>query len=146
MMRAVSGSREMSAQTTPPARTPSRLSFPEDDEARLPWLALLLEGYAIAGEGVAEGIRRGQAQGRQPACHRGCAACCRTHRDIPVYPLELMGLYWYAIEKLGGETCAKLREQLQSYRRGDACPFLRPQVIAAVEQASVQDGEDGEGA
>lgn len=113
----------MSTEKTPPARTPNRLSFPED-EARLAWLALLLEGYAIADEGVAEGIRREQAQDRQLACHKGCAACCRTHRDIPVYPLELMGLYWYAIEKLGGETRAKLKEQLQSYQKGDACPFL----------------------
>jgi Fe-S-cluster containining protein len=106
-----------------PLASPQRLSFP-DDEARQPWLALLLEGYHVTDQGVAEGVRREQAQGRHLACHRGCAACCRTHRTIPVYPLELIGLYWYCTEKLGGELRARIKEQLRRYRQGEPCPFL----------------------
>jgi hypothetical protein len=42
---------------------PQRLTFP-DDEATHDWLA----------------------------CAKGCAACCRAHLTIPVYPLELVGI------------------------------------------------------
>ena len=85
-----------------PKSEEQRLAFTED-EARLPWLGLLLEMYHTTNQGVAQGIRQGERQGRALACARGCAACCRSHTDIPVYPLELMGIAWFATEQLGGE-------------------------------------------
>jgi Fe-S-cluster containining protein len=101
----------------------ARLSFP-DDEAKQAWLSLLLEGYAIVDAGVHEGIRREVAQGRMLACGKGCAACCRSHVTIPVYPLELIGITWYAIEKIHGDTRAQLIQQLREHKQGEPCPLL----------------------
>jgi len=107
----------------PPDPAPQRLSFAEDEE-RFDWLPALLDAYHILDQGVAEGIRRQQRQGRRLACARGCAACCRSHKDIPVYPLELVGMTWYAVEKVQGETRQRLKAQLGNAREGGGCPFL----------------------
>ncbi len=106
-----------------------RLSFPAA-EALHSWLPLLLEAYAIADAGVAEGIRREERQGRHLACGKGCAACCRTHKTIPVYPLELVGLSWYATEELQGPMRSKLKAQLRTHAAGEACPFLVDGICA----------------
>ncbi len=100
-----------------------RLSFPAD-EAIHPWLSRLLEAYHITDEGVTEGIRRETEQGRILACAKGCAACCRSHITIPVYPLELVGISWYVTEKLEGDQRARLQQQLREYREQPGCPFL----------------------
>ncbi|RMG30267.1 MAG: YkgJ family cysteine cluster protein [Gammaproteobacteria bacterium] len=108
------------AASPPPAQ---RLRFPED-ERRLPWLGTLLEALHVTDQGVAEAVRRETAQGRRLACRKGCAHCCRTHVDIPVYPLELMGIAWYVAEKLQGPDRETLRTQLRRAEHLDACPFL----------------------
>jgi len=102
---------------------PKGLSFPQEEQ-RLPWLSMLLDGYAIADEGVGEALRREERQGRKLACGRGCASCCRTHTTIPVYPLELVGLYWYATERVHGAARAQLKAQLRHHDKEGACPFL----------------------
>ena len=99
---------------------PGRLHFPEDEKLQ-PWLPLLLEIQQLTNQAVAAAIK---ADGRKLACGRGCASCCRTHTDIPVYPLELMGIAWYATEKLSGELRDRVRTQLQQHRDLGACPFL----------------------
>lgn len=101
----------------------ARLAFPED-EARQAWLPLLLEGYALTDAGVSEAIGREQKQGRALACHKGCAACCRSHTTIPVYPLELIGITWYAVEKIEGPVREKLKQQLRDHKKGESCPLL----------------------
>ncbi len=112
------------------AQAAGRLHFPED-EKRQPWLALLLEIQHLTNQGVAAAI---QADGRKLACARGCASCCRTHTDIPVYPLELMGIAWYVSERLatekGDDVRARVRHQLQHHRDLDACPFLVDEACA----------------
>jgi Fe-S-cluster containining protein len=100
-----------------------RLAFP-GDEARQIWLSLLLTAYAVVDAGVADAISREEAQGRKLACHKGCAACCRSHGTIPVYPIELIGITWYAVERLDGPVRARLKEQLRTHRRGEPCPLL----------------------
>jgi Fe-S-cluster containining protein len=75
-------------------------------------------------DGVAQAVAEGEQAGRELACGRGCATCCRTHSDIPVYPLELMGLYWFAVEKLQGEARRRVQAQLENNKRLDSCPFL----------------------
>lgn len=102
---------------------PQRLSYPEAESVH-PWLGALLDAYHEIDLGVHEAVRREERQGRALACGRGCAACCRSHKDIPVYPLELMGLYWYCNERLTGELRERLRQQLTNYTSGGACPFL----------------------
>ena len=105
---------------------PGRLRFP-DDEKRQPWLPLLLEIQYLTNQGVATAIK---ADGRKLACARGCASCCRTHTDIPVYPLELMGIAWFACEKLAGELRERVRQQLLRHRELGACPFLVDEACA----------------
>lgn len=101
----------------------ARLSFPQD-ERRQPWLAPLLEAYHLIDQGVAEGIDRAVLHGRQLACAKGCATCCRAHTTIPVYPLELIGIYWFVSEHLVEPGRGRLREQLRSHVSGGPCPFL----------------------
>jgi len=100
-----------------------RPCFPEDERIH-PWLVMLLDAYAVADRGVAEGIRREERQGRRLACCKGCSSCCRTHKTIPVYPLELVGISWYATEKIQGPVRERLKVRLRAHTEGDACPFL----------------------
>jgi Fe-S-cluster containining protein len=100
-----------------------RLVFAED-EARLPWLGLLLDVYRTTDQGVAQGIRQAERRGRTLACARGCAACCRSHADIPVYPLELAGIAWFVAEKISGALREKLQRQLAEHKAKPSCPFL----------------------
>jgi Fe-S-cluster containining protein len=102
---------------------PERLSFPED-EAQHPWLSPLLDAYHVIDEGIADALAREEKQGRCLACAKGCSNCCRTHRDIPVYPLELIGISWYASEKLSEPVRSVLKAQLRSHAEGESCPFL----------------------
>ncbi len=98
--------------------------FPED-EARLPWLSLLLEAYAVIDRGVSIAIsRQKRKHNKRPACRERCAACCRTNTDIPVYPLELAGITWYVAEKLQQPVRDTLEQQLSSRSSEPPCPFL----------------------
>jgi uncharacterized protein len=108
---------------------PGRPSYPQAETAQ-PWLAALLDAYHAVDRGVHEAVRREERQGRRLACARGCAACCRSHTDIPLYPLELMGLYWYCIEQLSGGLRGRLRHQLSESRRIGSCPFLIDDVCS----------------
>lgn len=111
----------------PTAATRSRFA---DDEARQPWLALLLDVHELTDRAVSEGIQRETRKGKTLACARGCASCCRTHTDIPVYPLELMGIAWYATEKLEAPLRAQVQLQLQQHADNAACPFLVDEACA----------------
>ena len=104
-------------------RKPQRLSF-ADDEARFPWLPILLDAYSIIDQGISKAITREQKQGRELACAKGCCSCCTTHQDIPVYPLELMGMSWYVIEKLQSPLREQLKQQLENIDKVNTCPFL----------------------
>jgi hypothetical protein len=89
-----------------------RQSF-SDDENVYPWLSMLLDAYFIVDKGIAQAIASEQQKDRVVACSMGCSSCCRTHKDIPVYPLELVGISWYVTEiacrqfNVFGETCAQ---------------------------------------
>lgn len=103
---------------------PRRPRFP-DDEKRLTWLPLLLDAQAVVDEGVSLAITaETQRRGAGPACAKGCTVCCRSQKDIPVYPLELVGMYWFVIEKLAGPGREAVKKQLLNHARWAACPFL----------------------
>lgn len=106
-----------------------RLSFPEDENKHA-WLGPLLQGYYLIDQGVAEAIRQNVRQGRKLACAKGCHACCITHRSIPVYPLELVGITWFLTEKFRSPLRVILMEKLQAHRKADPCPFLVDGVCA----------------
>lgn len=112
-----------------PYSIPTRLSFPQD-EATLKWLPMLLDTYFLADRGVYEGIRGQLQKGRRLACSKGCSACCRSHTTIPVFPLELTGLYWYITKKVAGTIRQRLKESLQNHRSGSPCPMLIDGVCA----------------
>jgi Fe-S-cluster containining protein len=107
-----------------------RLSFGED-EHRFRWLPMLLDAYALCDAGIVKAIAREvKKHGRVLACARGCGACCRIHKDIPVYPIELMGIYWYVTERLQQPLRSIVKNQLISHRKTGACPFLVDNVCA----------------
>lgn len=101
-----------------------RIRFQEDEE-RLPWLPLLLDAYAIFDTGVRTVIKiEKQRHNRTPACMEGCSVCCSTQTDIAVYPLELVGIYWYSVEKLQSPQREILQNRLSSGTKAPHCPFL----------------------
>jgi Fe-S-cluster containining protein len=85
---------------------------------------MLLDAYFTIDQGVHKAIAQAMAKGRSLACARGCSTCCKSHTTIPIYPLEIAGIYWYATEKLSGELHTTLRQQLLNHQEYDACPFL----------------------
>ncbi len=113
-------------KTKEPATTglSRRLHFP-DDERRLAWLPLLLDAYAIADTGVAIAIRNTEKQQKKNlACGKGCGTCCVHQTDLPLYPHEIVGIYWYATEKLDGSQRELLRNRLAPGSSVSGCPFL----------------------
>jgi len=101
-----------------------RLHFP-DDERRLAWLPLLLDAYAIADTGVAVAIRsREKKQKNVLACGKGCGNCCVHQKDLPLYPHEIVGIYWYVSEKIAGPVRELLRSRLAIGMAAAGCPFL----------------------
>ncbi len=132
---------------------PERLKFPTE-EVRHNWLPMLLDIYYITDRGVHEGILRQNSKGKTLACFKGCSACCRSHTTIPVFPIEITGLYWFIIEKTSGEIREKLRQQCATHEKGQPCPLLvngtcgvhpmRPQACRHfnVFGRSCEEGED----
>ena len=107
-----------------PAGLSRRLRFP-DDERRLPWLSRLLDAYAIADTGVAIVVRDMEKKRRKKlACGKACGNCCVHQKDLPLYPHELVGIYWYATEKITGPARDVLRDRLANRAAGSGCPFL----------------------
>lgn len=101
-----------------------RLHFPQD-EKRLPWLPMLLDAYAIADTGINVAIRDEENRRKvRLACGKGCGSCCVHQRDIPLYPHELVGIYWYVTEKLSPAARDVLKRQLAAHTPYSPCPFL----------------------
>jgi len=96
----------------------------ENDKIRIPWLTMLLDAYETIDKGVVIAIAREEKRHNiELSCKKGCSNCCKTHKDIPVYPLELTGIYWYCIEKTTDSIRQTLKKQLDSHKK-PACPFL----------------------
>jgi Fe-S-cluster containining protein len=101
----------------------TRLRFPEDEQLR-PWLPLLLDAFAIIDKGLSAAIQEHEKKFKSKlACKKGCGPCCRTHSDIPLYPLEMVGIYWYTIEKLEQPLRGIVKKQLLEHRKDRSCPF-----------------------
>ncbi|MHC1790059.1 YkgJ family cysteine cluster protein [Solidesulfovibrio sp.] len=89
-----------------------------EDAGRMPWLAALLQAYAVLDAGVAEAVA---ATNRKPACNVGCHVCCR--QPIPVSTLEVQGLRWFALTRLETRPGRVVGQALSS-PAGRDCPFL----------------------
>ena len=81
-------------------------------------------------KGIVEAVDAERNRGRTLACSKGCSSCCHTHKEIPVYPLELVGISWYVTEKLTGPEREVLKEQLNSYDESAPCPFLVEKICS----------------
>lgn len=112
-----------------PYAEPARQHFPSDEQ-RQPWLGMLLDAYFCVDRGIAEAVSREEARSRCLACSKGCAHCCRSHLAIPVYPLELVGISWYAVEKLAEPARGALIARLRSQRPDQGCPFLLGEICS----------------
>jgi len=103
---------------------PQRLNFPAE-EVSINWLSMLLDVYFESDQSVYSSITEELTRkGRTLACFKGCFFCCKTHRDIPVYPLELLGLYWFVLEKMTQAHQENIIKQLEDFEPGKCCPFL----------------------
>jgi Fe-S-cluster containining protein len=101
-----------------------RLHFPEDEQ-RLPWLAPLLDAYSIVDTGVAVAIRDAEKKDKKRlACGKGCGTCCVDQKDLPLYPHEIVGIYWYVSEKMAGPLRDALKGRLAGRSAASGCPFL----------------------
>lgn len=101
-----------------------RVHFPED-EKRNPWLPPLLDAYAIADTGIAIALRDEEKKRKKKlACGKGCGNCCEHQKDLPLYPHELVGMYWYVSEKLAPPVRDRLKSRLAAHTSVDPCPFL----------------------
>ena len=100
-----------------------RASFP-GGEKKHSWLGPLLDAYFIVDKGVAKAIEAERKKGINLACSKGCSNCCSTHKDIPVYPLELKGMFWYVTEKITGPARETLKRQLNDFTKAAPCPLL----------------------
>ena len=101
-----------------------RWHFPEE-EKRLPWLPMLLDAYALADTGISVALRDAEKkQKKKLACGKGCGNCCEHQKDLPLYPHELVGIYWYVSEKLPATTRDALKIRLSAHTADSACPFL----------------------
>ena len=101
-----------------------RVHFPED-EKRNPWLPSLLDAYAIADTGIAIAIRDEEKKRKKKlACGKGCGNCCEHQKDLPLYPHELVGIYWFVTEKLPPPVRDRLKIRLAAHTSADPCPFL----------------------
>ncbi len=110
---------------------PVRISFSNKEE-ELKWLPVLLDAYYLVDQGLAEAVTFEEKFREQKlACKKGCSTCCKAQSDIPVYPLELMGLTFYAAEKVIGAEREILINQLRNYNRDQGCPFLINDVCIA---------------
>ena len=109
----------------------SRLRFPAD-EAKHPWLPVLLRMHALVDAGIATAVRNEERRrGVGRACRSGCDVCCRTQGDIPVFQIELAGISWYCAEKLEGARRAAVRAGLERHVAGAReCPFLVERACA----------------
>jgi Fe-S-cluster containining protein len=100
-----------------------RKRYPED-EAKYEWLPLLLNAYHIVDEGIRKELKKEEVKRKEKiACHKGCSNCC-LRPAVPVTPLELLGISWYASKKLENPDREVVRQQLLNQSQSARCPFL----------------------
>jgi Fe-S-cluster containining protein len=100
-----------------------RMRYPED-EAKYPWLSILLDACHLTDTGIAvELVEEERRRQSTPGCRDGCCNCC-IKANVPVSPLEKLGICWFAVEKLTGEVRALLETQLRNHGDAPHCPFL----------------------
>ncbi len=102
---------------------PQRLNEVESERSHK-WLSFIFDAYYTADEGIYEAMESEMKKGFRLACSKGCSACCKTHVTIPVYPLELMGIYWFMMCRVSPNNSEIILHQLMHFFPGKGCPYL----------------------
>jgi len=106
-----------------------RPRFPED-EAKYDWLPMLLDAYYQEDSGTLKEIQiEKKKRSAKLACRKGCYNCC-VKLDVPISEIEIIGLSWYACEKVKGPLREKLKKQLSNYSEVTHCFFLVDEVCS----------------
>ena len=92
-------------------------------EKKYPWLTTVLDTYYISDSQVEEHLARIAKKGINPACHKGCHACC-LKATVPFTEPELTAISWYASEVLSDEIRARVKQRLFEHAEILECPFL----------------------
>ncbi|MBL7119717.1 MAG: YkgJ family cysteine cluster protein [Dehalococcoidia bacterium] len=112
-----------SKQLAKQLRSSQRVQYP-DDEARHPWLSILLDGYHVIDVGISIELKQEEEKHRTSVtCRKGCSNCC-LRPTVPIGPLEELGISWFATEKLQGDVREAIRKQLLIHGETLQCPFL----------------------
>jgi Fe-S-cluster containining protein len=99
---------------------PARPREPDEDEH--PWLTILLDALHVLDHGLAHEVAaEEQRRGVRVGCHAGCTACCES--SVPLRPIEVEGIAWYAGTRLDEDTWRRLEARLTRPEHG-VCPFL----------------------
>jgi len=97
-----------------------RPRYPDEDEWA--WLTILLDALHLLDAGLSEEIQaEEQRRGVRVGCHAGCTACCES--NVPMRPIEVMGIAWYAATRLDEDTWRRLEARLTGPDDGK-CSFL----------------------
>lgn len=104
-------------------RSSQRLRYP-DDEARYPWLSILLDTYHIIDAGTSIELKEEELKrGVKVTCSKGCSNCC-LRPMVPITEPEIWGISWFASEKLTGNVREAVSKQLLHHTETTQCPFL----------------------
>lgn len=105
------------------------IRYPEDENG-VPWLAMLMDAYAISDSGVREAEERDfQDHGFQAACRKGCITCC-YQQFIPLTTLELAGIVWFICHKMEAQEQQVMLDVLDKYSGDRTCPMLQDGACA----------------
>ena len=91
----------------------------QSDKDKYRWLGTLLETYDISDELIVEHLKTIN----HVACKNGCSNCCKNP-TVPFTEPELMGISWFASEKLEGSTRERVKLRLYNHESTVECPFL----------------------
>jgi uncharacterized protein len=98
-------------------------------EKKYPWLTTVLDTYYISDSQVEEHLARIAKKGINPACHKGCHACC-LKVTVPFTEPELTAISWYASEVLTDKIRARVKQRLIEHAEILECPFLVDRVCS----------------
>ena len=89
------------------------------DESHYPELTVILDAYDIS-----DSLTQTYLEQVGPVmCRKGCSNCCKNP-TVPFTEPELIGISWYATEKLVNPVRERVKQRLYDHETTLECPFL----------------------
>lgn len=88
-------------------------------ESNSPELTIILDTYEISDSLTQSHL----AQISAVMCKKGCSNCCKSP-TVPFTEPELIGISWYATEKLKSPLRERVKQRLYDHNTSLECPFL----------------------